>query len=173
MFARMLTNRLPYRWRRRIDSARHDRAVRAILDTPPIAPRNDGLVLFSMIGTAVLLPYLVAVKSLWHQLQRGRVAILNDGTLTARDRAVLARHCGDPEIFEIDAVDVGAFPTGGTWERLLLPSDRYVNYWGSPWEADTGFLHFVGTHRYDHGAYARESQRIINVWQQENTGLAA
>ncbi|MCP5389145.1 MAG: hypothetical protein H6915_05205 [Novosphingobium sp.] len=315
----MLTNRLPYRWRRRIDSARHDRAVRAILDTPPIRPRKDGLVLFSMIGTAVLLPYLVAVKSLWRQLQHGRIAILNDGTLTPRDRAVLARHCGDPEILEIDAVKVGAFPNGGTWERLLtildhrqgeywlqldsdtvtigpvpevaqaiqsnrsftllggsdaeigalplgeiaqrlypggpedghiqqrlesrmgqfpqdrgwryvrgcsgfagfaaggegralaaafleqmkrivgpedvsiwgteqitssfvianepapmlLPSSRYVNYWGSPWPQDAAFLHFVGTHRYDHGAYASESQRQINALQQENTGLAA
>ena len=92
----MLTRHLPYRWRRRIDSGRHDRAIRAILDTPPIRPATDGLVLFSMIGTAVLLPYLVAVKSLWHQLRRGRIVILDDGTLTASDKAVLARHCGDP-----------------------------------------------------------------------------
>ena len=56
---------------------------------------------------------------------------------------------------------------------MLLPSSRYVNYWGSPWPQDAAFLHFVGTHRYDHGAYASESQRQINALQQENTGLAA
>ena len=58
-------------------------------------------------------------------------------------------------------------------EPMLLPSSRYVNYWGSPWPQDAAFLHFVGTHRYDHGAYASESQRQINALQQENTGLAA
>ena len=86
--------------------------------------------LFSMIGTGVLLPYLVAVKSLWHHLQRGRVAILDDGTLTAPDRAILAHHCGDPQIIRIADVKLGEFPSGGTWERLLTILDnRTGEYW--------------------------------------------
>ena len=71
---------LPRRWRVKQDAARHAAAIADILETPPIVPRQDGVVLFSMIGTAVLLPYLVAVKSLWHQLGRGRIALLDDGT---------------------------------------------------------------------------------------------
>ena len=315
----MLTRHLPYRWRRRIDTGRHDRAIRAILDTPPIRPATDGLVLFSMIGTAVLLPYLVAVKSLWHQLQRGRIVILDDGTLTASDKAVLARHCGDPEIIDIGAVQTGEFPRGGTWERLLtildrrsneywiqldsdtvtlgpvleveqaiqmnrsftllggtdgeigalplpeiaarlypqgpeeghiqsrvesrmhemrndlpwryirgcsgfagfaagnagrllaaaflsemerlvgpdditiwgteqitsnfivanevspvlLPSARYVNYGGEPWPDGTGFVHFVGTHRYDNDAYAEQSRRVIATLQKQGASVVA
>jgi hypothetical protein len=121
---------LPYRWRTRRDAARHAAAILDVLDTPPIVPRADGLVLFSMIGTAVLLPYLVAVKSLWRQLGRGRVAILDDGTLTASDRALLAHHCGDPELIRIDRVDTGPFPAGGCWERLLTILDRRGSeYW--------------------------------------------
>ncbi len=126
----MLTKHLPYRLRTRLDSTRHDKAIAGILQTPPIEPRNDGLVLFSMIGTAVLKPYLVAVKSLWRQLRRGRVVILSDGTLTAQDRAVLARHCGDPEIIDIARVQTGAFPKGGCWERFLTILDRpQGEYW--------------------------------------------
>lgn len=307
----MLTRHLPYRWRRKIETGRHDRAIRAILNTPPIRPANDGLVLFSMIGTAVVLPYLVAVKSLWHQLQRGRIVLLDDGTLTASDKATLALHCGDPEIINIASVDTGNFPRGGTWERLLtildrrtdeywiqldsdtvtvgplpeveqaiqtnrsytllggpdaevgalllsefthrlyrdglqdghiqsrvesgmatmradlgwryirgcsgfagfaagnagrllagaflaemtrlvgpedisiwgteqitssfvianevspilLPSARYLNHWGTPWESDASFVHFVGTHRYDNDAYATESRKVIATLQ--------
>ena len=303
----MLTRHLPYRLRTRIGNARHDKAVAAILDTPPIVPRADGLVLFSMLGTAVVRPYLVAVKSLWSHLRRGRVVILDDGTLTGRDRAVLARHCGDPEIIDIASVDTTGFPQGGTWERLLtildrrhreywiqldsdtvtigpvpevegainanrsfalpggnhdmigplplvdvaraaypqgiqdghiqtriesrmghmrsdmgwryirgcsgfagfaaggvgrplaaaflaemerlvghedvtqwgteqiasnfqiandpapvvLPAARYCNYWGAPWQDDAAFLHFVGTHRHDNGAYAEASRKVI------------
>ena len=90
-----------------------------------------------MMGTAVLLPYLVAVKSLWHHLQRGRIMILSDGTLTAADRATLAHHCGDPEVIDIADVDTTGFPTGGTWERLLTILDRRADRYFIQLDSDT------------------------------------
>lgn len=125
-----MSSLLPQRWRSRIEATRHAEAITGILDTPPIAPRQDGVVLFSMIGTAHLLPYLVAVKSLWNELGRGRIAILDDGTLTAQDRAILAHHCGDPQLIRLADVKIGEFPAGGTWERLLTILDnRMGEYW--------------------------------------------
>ena len=121
---------LPHRWRVKKEAARHAAAIADILDTAPIRPKNDGLVIFSMIGTAVLLPYLVAVKSFWSQLERGRIVLLDDGTLTAQDKAILAHHCGDPEIIAIGSVQMGPFPSGGCWERFLTILDRRVSeYW--------------------------------------------
>ncbi|MGL5837860.1 MAG: hypothetical protein ACRCY3_05095 [Sphingorhabdus sp.] len=115
---------------RKVGGWMHARAAQGILDTPSIVPRNDGLILFSMIGTATLLPYLVAVKSLHHYLPRGRIILLNDGTLTSEDRAILSRHCGDPEIVEMRDVDTGPCPKGNCWERLISilgrRSDHYV-----------------------------------------------
>lgn len=106
------------------------RVARAVLSTPPISPRDDGVIFFSMIGTRVLLPYLVSIKSLWHQLRCGRVVILDDGTLTASDKAILAQHLGSPKIIAISDVTTGECPVGGTWERLLtildLRADAYV-----------------------------------------------
>lgn len=120
-------------WRtigRKLGAWRHGRTVRHILDTPPIVPRDDGVILFSMIGAAVLLPYLVAVKSLHTKLQRGRVMILDDGTLTQENRAALAHHCGDPVILCLTDIDTGPCPRGNCWERLLaildLRRDHYV-----------------------------------------------
>ena len=108
----------------------HRRLARRVLRTPPIPVSDDGVILFSMIGSAVLLPYLVTVKSLRQQLGRGRAVILDDGTLTADDKAVLAHHLNDPRIILIDDVDTGPCPRGGTWERLLtildLRADSYV-----------------------------------------------
>jgi hypothetical protein len=110
--------------------ALHLRAARAVLATPPIVPTADRVVIFSMIGTRVLLPYLVAVKSLHARLRIGRIAILDDGSLTQADKAVLAHHLGDPEIRSIRDVDTGRCPQGGTWERLLtlldLRADDFV-----------------------------------------------
>lgn len=120
-----IANKLNRLWKER----RHRSAARAVLDTPPIIPTDDGLVLFSMIGTRVLLPYLVAVKSLHAQLKRGRIIILDDGTLSAADRVLLAKHLGDPHILHIADVDTGTCPRGGTWERLLTILDlRATDY---------------------------------------------
>jgi hypothetical protein len=114
---------------RKLAAWQHRRVVRHILDTPPIVPLDDGVVLFSMIGTAVLLPYLVAVKSLQAQLQRGRVMLLDDGTLTAADKAVLAHHVGNPRILTFSDIDTGPCPKGNCWERLLAILDlRRENY---------------------------------------------
>jgi hypothetical protein len=108
----------------------HLRQCRAVLDTPPVRATDDGLILFSMIGTRVVLPYLLAVKTLHRQLNRGRIALLDDGTLTKADKALLAIELGDPVIYPIAAVDTGHCPKGGCWERLFtllgLRAEHYV-----------------------------------------------
>jgi len=110
--------------------AAHAEAIAGILDTPPVISRKDGLVLFTAIGSASLLPAMVAIKSLARPLQRGRVALLDDGTLTAEDRAVLAHHFADPQIFPADSVPMGSFPKGQGWESLLVMLDgRLGEYW--------------------------------------------
>ncbi len=107
----------------RLKRALYNHQCKAILATPPIRARQDGVVIFSMIGTQVLIPYLVAAKSLDHHLGRGRFVIMDDGTLTDSDKAVLREHLGDPRIIPLSSADVGPCPTGGTWERLLTLLD--------------------------------------------------
>jgi hypothetical protein len=128
-----IANKLNRLWKERV----HRAAARAVLDTPPIAPADDGLILFSMIGTRVLLPYLVAVKSLHARLQRGRIVILDDGTLTSSDRDVLAAHLGNPRLLSISDVDTGPCPRGGTWERLLTILDLRAGDYVIQLDSDT------------------------------------
>lgn len=116
---------------------RHGRAAREVLETAPIVPRDDGVVLFSMIGTRVLLPYLVAVKSHHHHLGRGRIMLLNDGTLDAADRAVLAAHCGNPVIIEPQDVETAPCPKGNCWERLLSILDLRASDYVIQLDSDT------------------------------------
>src|SRR3546814_16530957 len=75
-------------------------------------------------------PYLVAAKSLHHHLKRGRMVIMDDGTLTDRDRSLLRQHLDNPQIISIRDIDTGPCARGGTWERLLtildLCADAYV-----------------------------------------------
>lgn len=115
---------------RKLRELQFNRDARAVLGTAPLRAADDGVVLFSMIGTRVVLPYLVAAKSLHARLGRGRFVILDDGTLTGADRAVLSHHLDRPEIRAIGDVAIGDCPRGGCWERLLtlldLRRDAYV-----------------------------------------------
>ncbi|MFC3175401.1 hypothetical protein ACFOD9_14160 [Novosphingobium bradum] len=104
---------------RKLRERRFAAAARAIVATPPVVAADDGVVIFSMIGTRVLHPYLIAAKSLHARLRRGRFVILDDGTLTGADKAVLAEHLDGPEIRSLCDVDTGDCPRGGCWERLL------------------------------------------------------
>ncbi|USI74145.1 hypothetical protein [Sphingomonas morindae] len=122
---------------RAVEARRHRWTARRVLAAPPIAARDDGVLLFSMIGTRVVLPYLVAVKSLHAALGRGRVVLLDDGSLTAADRALLDRQCGGAEIVPIAAVARGACPQGGCWERLLALLGRTGDHYVVQLDSDT------------------------------------
>jgi hypothetical protein len=121
---------LPQRWRASPEAARHAEAIAGVLHTAPIEQTDTGPAIVSLLGTTDVLPYLVAIKSLRSRLRRGGIAIVDDGTLTGEDRAILAHHCGDPEIVLHPAVGRGPFPPGGGWAMLLTILDRRAGrYW--------------------------------------------
>lgn len=109
----------------------------AVYATPPIEPHHDGVVVFSMIGTRVVAPYLVAVKSFLRELDCGRVVLLDDGSLTGRDRERLAAHLGNPEVRSIHDVDTGDAPRGGCWERLMTLIDLSARDYVIQLDSDT------------------------------------
>jgi hypothetical protein len=116
---------------RRASRVRHARPDFArILSTPPVRSRDDGTVVFSQLQHGDVLQYLVAAKSFAHHTGYGRFALLDDGTLTARDRQLLSDHLPGIEIRAMRDVRHGNLPIGGTWERLItiaeLAATRYV-----------------------------------------------
>ena len=121
---------LPARWRTGRDDSHDAEALMGVLETAPIGPRPGGPAIAARIGTRQVLPFLVAVKSLYRRIGRGRVVILDDGTLAGPDRTILAFHCGDPELLPRAAVPLGGFPPGGGWEPWLAAFDRRRGeYW--------------------------------------------
>lgn len=119
-----------YRLRTGLQRKLHNRAITGVLDTQPISPTRDRIVFMSMVCHADLLMYLVAVKSVFNGIGKGRVVFLNDGSLTAEDLAILKHHLADPQIVHIRDVPTPHTPKGGCWERLLtcvdLSKDDYV-----------------------------------------------
>jgi hypothetical protein len=115
---------------RRISHKLNALALRRVLKTPPLRMQRDGPVFLSMLCHRDLNMYLTSFKSAYRQVACGRAVIVDDGSLTADDRAVLNHHIPELDFIDIAAVDRGPCPAGGTWERLLtvvdLSADDYV-----------------------------------------------
>jgi hypothetical protein len=109
-----------YRLRRKIARDRFERQCRTVRATPPLRPAAAPLTILSMVSHVDVVMYLIAIKSLYHRLGRGKILIVDDGSLTDADRQQLREHLGDPTIVALDTLDTGRCPRGGTWERLCL-----------------------------------------------------
>src|ERR1044071_7528242 len=89
-------------------------AAKGILGTSPLQPRGDSPMFLSMLCHRDLVMYLLAIKSLYMRTGHGHVAIINDGSLTSADLALLQHHIPGLQIFHIDAIEAGVCPRGGT-----------------------------------------------------------
>ena len=116
---------------RSFNRARFARAAAQILDTPPLRlGAADGAVVATMLQHKDVLMYLVALKTFARSVPIARVALVNDGTLSAQDLDILAGHIPDLTVLGLADFRSGACPVGGCWERLLaiaeLSRDAYV-----------------------------------------------
>jgi hypothetical protein len=106
-------------------------ACRGILHTAPVAlDASSGLVVLSQVQHKDVLLFLLAVKSFARRVRPRGVCVLNDGSLSANDCAVLREHCPGLTLLELAEHRSAVCPTGGCWERLLaissLVRDSYV-----------------------------------------------
>lgn len=127
---------LPYRLSRWLATCHHNRAIEAIERTPPLRAAPSGLMLLSMLRHSDVRMYLVAIKSISARLGPAAITIVDDGSLTRDDRAVLDHHLGNFHYIPIDEVDTGVCPRGGTWERLVAILDLTRDYYVIQVDAD-------------------------------------
>ncbi|MCG8358423.1 MAG: hypothetical protein MI920_22895 [Kiloniellales bacterium] len=108
----------------------HGQTCAGIRSTAPLEIKDSDLRILSMVSHRDLLMYLVAVKSFYREVGEGRMVVVDDGSLTAEDHALLEQQLGGPEVYRLPDIDVGHCPRGGCWERLLtvvrLTREHYV-----------------------------------------------
>ncbi len=113
-----------FRARRALHRAWFSFKVRQLLQTAPLPPPESTVTIVSMVCHGEVRMYLLAAKSFARQLgQAPRVTVLNDGSLTPADLALLKAHIPFLSVVAIASVSTGTCPTGGCWERLMLISD--------------------------------------------------
>lgn len=106
------------------------RSASEILKTCPLSLVGASPLFISMLRHGDVLMYLLAIKSVYSRIGSGRVAIIDDGSLTSSDLTLLSTHIPGSEIIQIHSIQTGVCPSGGTWERLYkaieLSRDQYV-----------------------------------------------
>lgn len=120
-----------YQLRNRLQRFHFEQKCKGIVDTPPVvAEPGNRVALLSQTRHMDLLMYLLAVKSFARHIPVGAIYIVDDGTLTADDRALLDQQLPDCTVFALQELRSLRCPKGGTWERLLaiamLNKDHYV-----------------------------------------------
>jgi hypothetical protein len=84
-----------------------------------------------------MLMFLLAIKSFARQVAIGRVAVLDDGTLTAEDASVLGEHIPGFRLLKMSDYRSNACPIGGCWERLLAIASSVVDSYVIQLDSDT------------------------------------
>jgi hypothetical protein len=118
------------RLQNRLRRFQFDQISRKIIDTPPLSTRTAPLRFVSMVRNTDLYMYLGAIKSLYRAVGEGDVTAINDGSLTTAMMDTLRAHIPGLTVIDIQDIDTGRCPRGGTWERLVLimrySRDAYV-----------------------------------------------
>ncbi|MEO1014922.1 MAG: hypothetical protein AAFX08_07000 [Pseudomonadota bacterium] len=140
-----------FRVRDAIDRARFNAAAKGVLATPPLPVRadDDALTIVTMLQSKDVIPYLVAAKSFYARLNRGRIVIVDDGSLTPVDRQTLSAHLPGVVFRPMAEGAIDGLPRGGCWERLGVVAKETHNAYVIQLDADTvtlGDLSAVESH---------------------------
>jgi len=112
-----------FRVRDQLQRIRFNFLCRNILRTPPLQMKDASVTFVSLVSHRDMLMYLIAIKSAYRFFDAGRIVVLDDGSLTSKDRATLTWHLPLVRITSVEEIPPASTPKGGCWERLLLISD--------------------------------------------------
>lgn len=107
-----------HRLRRNVNYFNFYRQTRRILDTPPLIYQDAPLTIVSQVAGHDVQMYLIAIKSLYRRLKCGNILVIADD-ISGEQRSLLRKHIGFIQFVNLQDIDTGRCPRGGTWERLV------------------------------------------------------
>jgi hypothetical protein len=132
--------RMLYRLKSHLAKTRFQRLTAGIMDTPPMpvvdAPWNI-VSLFHKCDAYAIQMYLLAIKSFYARIGRGKITLIVERDLSPAVRELLQHHLPGVGFAVFEDIDVGACQHGGTWERLLFLLDSSRDEYSIQLDADT------------------------------------
>jgi FkbM family methyltransferase len=126
-----------YRFQKYSRMRRFSYAIREVFRTPPVEVKEAPWCIVSMVANGDVAMYLLAIKSFYPKLGRGKVAAIIDRDMPQALRDTLARHVIGLEFVILEHIPTGACQRGGTWERLLYVLDRSEREYTIQLDSDT------------------------------------
>ena len=126
-----------YNWRKKWNRQRFYRLTRGILDTPPMPVKDAPWTIISMVSNNDVQMYLLALKSFYARIGRGKITAIIDRDMPSASRAVLQRHFPGIRFAILEDIDTGTCQRGGTWERLVYLLDHAVDEYAIQLDSDT------------------------------------
>lgn len=127
-----------YKLKDRLRRSQFANQVQNLLNTPAILlGEASSPIVLSQLQHKDLLMYLAAIKSFARQLPPSAVHVVNDGSLTAQDCALLAQHVPEIQFHTLSDCREPGLPIGGTWERLIAIARLSRSHYVIQLDADT------------------------------------
>ncbi len=126
-----------YRLQRKRQIRQYNEAISGILDTPPLRLEDAPWGIVSMVAKGDVTMYLLALKSFYRKLGRGRVIAIIDRDTPEPSLDLLKCHVPEIEFVILEDIPTGECQRGGTWERLLYCLDRSETEYTIQLDADT------------------------------------
>jgi hypothetical protein len=125
------------RIRKKLNRDRFYRLTRGILDTPPMPVKDANWSIVSMVSNDDVQMYLLAMKSFYARMERGKLIVIVDRDMPNELRGVLQRHFPGIRFVILEDIDTGICQRGGTWERLVYLLDHAENEYAIQVDCDT------------------------------------
>ena len=154
-----------YQLKDRVRRYRFAWACKGVLQAAPAAlDGSSNLVMLSQVQHKDVLLLLLAVKSFARQVRPRTVCVLNDGSLSANDRAVLREHIPGVNLLELAEFRSAICPRGGTWERLLAIASLVRDHYVIQLDSDTLTIGLIEEVRH---CIERQSAFALGTWNNQ------
>jgi hypothetical protein len=154
-----------YQLKDRVRRYRFAGACKGVLQTAPAAlDASSNLLVLSQVQHKDVLLLLLAVKSFARQVRPRTVCVLNDGSLSANDRAVLREHIPGVNLLELAEFRSAICPRGGTWERLLAIASLVRDHYVIQLDSDTLTIGLIEEVRH---CIERQSAFALGTWNNQ------
>ena len=126
-----------YRWKTRRRKERFYRLTAGIMSTPPMPVVEAPWAIISMVSNSDAQMYILAMKSFYARMKRGKMIAIVDRDMPAPIRQTLEHHLPGIRLAILEDINTGPCQRGGTWERLLYLLDHSREEYAIQLDADT------------------------------------
>jgi len=109
-----------YNLKDKLNRYRFYEACKQIFVTAPVtATTTEPVAVLTQLQHKDVILFLLAIKTFAKHIPLAKVFIINDDSLNNDDLITLRKHIPIADFYDAKQFAESAYPTGGTWERLL------------------------------------------------------